>query len=264
MTWNLWWRNGPWQERQVPIARTLADLGADVICLQEVWAEEGGTDQAAVLAGHLGFHHVRTPAPYRKRLSLGNAVLSRWPITSTRSVALPGADGAPSVRTALVAQVDAPFASFPVVTTHLAWEYDASATRCRQAAALAQVVADARAGPGQFPPVVTGDLNATPGSDEIRMLTGEAPVPVAGLVLHDAWAVAGDDSPGFTWSSHNRYLAEASRPQRRLDYVMVAYPRPRPLGNVASCRLAGTEPVDGVQPSDHYAVVADLRTQGDR
>jgi hypothetical protein len=29
---------------------------------------------------------------------------------------------------------------------------------------------------------------------------------------------------------------------------------------VARCWLAGTTPVEGVTPSDHYAVVADLRT----
>jgi endonuclease/exonuclease/phosphatase family metal-dependent hydrolase len=47
-------------------------------------------------------------------------------------------------------------------------------------------------------------------------------------------------------------------PDRRLDYVMVSWPRRRNAGHVAACHLAGTDPMDGVWPSDHYAVVADL------
>jgi len=50
----------------------------------------------------------------------------------------------------------------------------------------------------------------------------------------------------------------AAHPNRRLDYVMVSWPRRRGAGHVASCALAGTTPVDGVWASDHYAVVADI------
>jgi hypothetical protein len=83
---------------------------------------------------------------------------------------------------------------------------------------------------------------------------------VAHLVFTDAWPVGGDGGPGLTWDRANEHLADATWPQRRLDYLFVSWPRPKPLGSVARCWLAGTEPVDGVTPSDHYAVVADLRT----
>jgi hypothetical protein len=39
---------------------------------------------------------------------------------------------------------------------------------------------------------------------------------------------------------------------------MVTWPRRRGAGHVDDCRLAGTAAIDGVWPSDHYAVVADL------
>jgi endonuclease/exonuclease/phosphatase family metal-dependent hydrolase len=45
---------------------------------------------------------------------------------------------------------------------------------------------------------------------------------------------------------------------RRIDYIMVRGPGHGPTLDVLSCELAFTEPVDGVQASDHYGVVADL------
>src|SRR5262245_33223956 len=37
LTWNLWWRFGPWQARQPAIIATLRRIDADVIALQETW-----------------------------------------------------------------------------------------------------------------------------------------------------------------------------------------------------------------------------------
>ena len=128
-----------------------------------------------------------------------------------------------------------------------------------QARAVARYVAAHRGDPAAaHPPVVAGDLNAVPDADEIRLLTGRTAVPVPGLVFQDAWEVAGDGGPGVTWTRRNPYCAEAAWPERRLDYILVGWPRPRPLGNPVSCRVVGADPVDGIQPSDHYAVVADL------
>lgn len=260
MTWNLWWRFGPWEQRQAAIEAVLRDVAPDVVCLQEVWAEEGGANQAAVLAGALGFHHAAAPTPFVDGVAFTNAVLSRWPIETSAVERLPGPDGRPGHRVALVADVASPWGRAPVISTHLAWEYDASATRSVQAVALCRLASAHRGDPDRdLPVVVGGDLNAVPDSDEVRALTGRAPVPVPGLVFQDAWEVAGD-GPGHTWDRANPYLADATWPGRRLDYLLVSWPRPRPRGNPQRCWLAGTEPVEGVQPSDHYAVVADIAT----
>jgi endonuclease/exonuclease/phosphatase family metal-dependent hydrolase len=48
-------------------------------------------------------------------------------------------------------------------------------------------------------------------------------------------------------------------PDRRIDYVLLGRPRRGGAAHVVRCALAGTEPVAGVVPSDHYAVFADLR-----
>ncbi|HEV2309081.1 MAG TPA: endonuclease/exonuclease/phosphatase family protein, partial [Acidimicrobiia bacterium] len=82
LTWNLWWRFGPWADRQPAIAATLARVAPDVVCLQEVWAAPEAR-QAEELAAALGGYHVAEAAGVGFEFadhSLGNAVLSRWPI----------------------------------------------------------------------------------------------------------------------------------------------------------------------------------------
>jgi len=44
-------------------------------------------------------------------------------------------------------------------------------------------------------------FNAGPDSDEIRLLNGRSQPPVDGLVFYDAWEIAGDGGPGFTWAT---------------------------------------------------------------
>lgn len=261
MSWNLWWRFGPWWPRQRAIGETLQGVDADVIGLQEVWAEQDGANQAEILAELLGYDAVQTDLRYHEGLAFSNAILSRWAIDDAESRALPGADGRPGHRSVLYARVRAPFGPLPVFTTHLDWQFDASAARLAQVAALSEFV-DEHRNPTDtgFPAVVTGDFNATPDSDEIRAMTGRTSPPVSGLVFTDAWEVGGDGSAGLSWSRCNPHLRDATWPERRLDYVFVSWPRPSPLGTTVRCRLAGQDPIGGVVPSDHYGVVAELRT----
>ena len=167
-TWNLWWRFGPWEERQPAILKTLRAADADLVCLQEVWAEEDGPDQAAVLADALGMHMVRSATPFREGVAFGNAVLSRWPITSTMVVTLPRPDGRPSHRQAVVAHVDSPRGNIPVISTHIDHRFDGSVNRMAQAAGLCRLVDEVRGDPSTgFPTIVGADLNAVPDSDAV-------------------------------------------------------------------------------------------------
>ena len=45
----------------------------------------------------------------------------------------------------------------------------------------------------------------------------------------------------------------------RIDHILVGEPGPRGAGHVASCRVIGDEPVDGVWPSDHFGLLAEVR-----
>ncbi len=255
-SWNLWGRWGPWEARQEPIRRTLAAIDADVVGLQEVWAEDERT-QASVLADAFGFHSAygsRLPFP---DFHLGVAILSRWPIVGGEERPLPAADEPDERRLVVRADIEGPRGPLQVFTTHLNWRFDHSHVRQEQVRAIARFVAESP--PRSYPPILCGDLNAAPDSDEIRMLTGRAAVPVRGLVFHDAWEVAGDGSPGFTWDNANPYAVRDLEPNRRIDYVMAGWPKEGGAGQFVSARVAGRDPVDGVPPSDHAAIVAELR-----
>jgi endonuclease/exonuclease/phosphatase family metal-dependent hydrolase len=289
MTWNLWWRFGPWEERFAAIVATIAEQDPDVVCLQELWASDGSVspvqDQAQLLADALGMYWARTESPFWNGYCFANAVLSRWPISAPITHVLPDQEGNPSHRRALLctvtpttkpiraartagrAAVDElayeaakPTGPFNVVSTHFEFRFDRSTTRHAQARSLAELVVQHQHDPGtSFPTIVGADTNAQPNSDEMRSLFGLTPPFVRGHIFHDCWAVAGDEGPGYTWSDRNPYLANASWPRRRIDYLLVSWPRPTGIGTPTNCWLAGTSPVNGIMPSDHFAVVADLR-----
>jgi Endonuclease/Exonuclease/phosphatase family len=61
VSWNLWWRFGPWEQRREAIAAMLAEIGPDVCGLQEVRASPG-ENLATDLAGRLGLHWCWAPA----------------------------------------------------------------------------------------------------------------------------------------------------------------------------------------------------------
>lgn len=194
VTWNLWWRYGPWEARQKAILAVLRELRPDVVGLQEVWDAEG-VNLAGWLASELGMHWTwgasHDPGFWQRRLGdptvgIGNAVLSRWPVAERAVLPLPPGDG-DGGRLALYAGLDAPGYRVPFFTAHLSSATDASAVRCQQVTALAEFVAGHR-GDGPFPAVVTGDFNAWPDSDEVRLFGGTGP--------HRPWAVKSSSTPG--------------------------------------------------------------------
>lgn len=269
VTWNIWWRYGAWQDRERALAAELAALRPDVVCLQEVWST--ADDSAATrLAAALGPEWSRvesvrpTGGPTRagdEGVGIGTAVLSRWPVLERAEVRLPAAGPGDSGRTALFALLDAPGAQVPVTTTHLPARADRSALRCAQVRELARFVTDRAGRPGDgFPTVVTGDLNAQPDSDEVRLLCGHRTAPAApGCVLVDAWDYAPPSDPGWTWDRANPHVLATWSPSARIDYVLVGAPRRRDgAGHVVEVGRGGCRPVDGTWPSDHAAVVVDL------
>ncbi len=256
LTWNIWWRYGPWERRRPAIAATLARLDADVIALQEVW-DDGTTNLAAELAAELGYHHVFASSMKREGFGFGDALLSRWPIARYQSIMLHGQQENGESRLALFAEIDGPRGPLPAFSTHLNWRFEHSHVRQHQVTDLARFVDRMR--PWTFPPIVCGDFNAEPASEEIRMLTGLTTCPVEGLVFRDAWLGAGGGGPGYTWDNTNPYVVVRCEPDRRIDYILVGWPEARGAGHIVDCRIAGNEPAGGVWPSDHHAVLAELR-----
>jgi endonuclease/exonuclease/phosphatase family metal-dependent hydrolase len=259
VTWNLWWRYGPWEARQPAIIETLRRLDADVICLQEVWVETTtGESSAATIAAALGYEHVAVASRIDlDGVGFGNAVVSRWPIGHESTLPLPSPPELDEFRVLLRADVEGPRGPVQVYTTHLHWRFDHSHIRQEQVRAICQCIHDA---PDRtYPAVLCGDFNADPESDEIRMVTGRAAVAAPPLVFHDAWLLGGRGEPGLSWSNDNPYAVLDLEPARRIDYVFTGFPKAGGAGNCVHAELVGTEPIDGVVPSDHYGVLADLR-----
>lgn len=266
MTWNLWWRFGDWRARREAILRTLEAERPDVLGLQEVWA---GPDEnlAGWLAERLGMHWVWSRSPVQDRwhsrnggdstVDVGVAVLSRTPILETAERRLPAGDFADDGKTALHALIELPGGPMPFFTTHLNSHPAGSAVRCAQVRELAAFVAERATGP--HPPVVTGDFNAEPDYDEIRLICGYKTAPaVPGLVLLDAWRFADPALPQGTWDIAHQDSANFGARPSCLDYVLVGIPGPGGRGAIRTARRAADTPVDGVRPSDHAAVLAEL------
>jgi endonuclease/exonuclease/phosphatase family metal-dependent hydrolase len=261
MTWNIWWRFGPrWQDRQPGIRATLERVRPDIVALQEVWAGDG-TTQAHVLADALQMHAVFAspsypPAPKDAGVAdwagidLGIAVLSRWPILDEQIAVMPARhrDWDP---VALTVRVDHPAGPLPVVAACLDYGVPFTDDRIAQGTFVVDLATDPRFD-GPCPVLLMGDLNAAVDSPVLRR---------ARDVLTDAWSAGQGPADAVTLpSSHPSAPLEAG-PQlvdQRIDHIFFRPGREDQHVLVEGVQLAG-EPVAGVHPSDHRAVVADLR-----
>jgi endonuclease/exonuclease/phosphatase family metal-dependent hydrolase len=259
LSWNTWWRFGPdWRARQALLADAIRDSDADVIALQESWRTAEGS-QADEIGAALGFSRVFAGQslpplpdvpehPDQAEVELGVALVSRWPILDVRAVPLP-ARHRPETPVTLAATIDHPVAPLPVLVTCLEWEPAYADDRIAQARRVADLATDP-ALDGPAPVVVAGDLNAAPGSPVLRPLLD---------VLTDAWAAGGGDPAAVTLPRDHPYApVEATELiEQRIDHVLVRPGRPGQRVTAAEARTLG-DPVDGLHPSDHRAVVVDL------
>ncbi len=261
LTLNLWHDAGPWPERARLLRDEIARLEPDLIGFQEA-LQGPDVDMAAELTAAAGLHtdFVRASDFWRGRgVHFGNAVASRWPIDARETLRLPDA-GDGETRAALSVSVRSPHGEIAFTCTHLNWKLHHGAVRERQVLALCDF-ARARAPRDGFPPVLVGDFNAEPDAAEIRYVQGLQSLAGRSVYFADAWRVAGDGGPGTTWSNRNAYAAAEHEPDRRIDYVFVGPPRRDGLGQVLRCHPVCDTPREGVWPSDHFGVLAELRGQ---
>jgi endonuclease/exonuclease/phosphatase family metal-dependent hydrolase len=256
---NMWARRGPYADRVHLLQREVALLAPDVIALQEVDGPRDGVNQAEELFGPLGYQIVWMAGQGESAGLPGIALASRRPLTDPREIRLPH-DGV-----ALAARTQADGHELWVCSAcPLGWKPGLEIEREHEAvaldAALSEIAADA-----ELPPILAGDFDATPDAASIRFLTGLQSLEGRSTYWADAWALAGDGSPGYTWSSESPYVAPFAAAlfaqpvhHRRIDYVFVGSPfRWRPRIVVRDCQVVLKE-TGAVQPSDHYGVLADL------
>lgn len=257
VTLNIWNRQGPWPQRLPLIREGLRALDADVIGLQEVLGFPGMPSQADEIAQGLGYHVHHVPAWHvGGGLTFGNAILSKYPLVDGASLPLPSPEGL-DTRTVAFARVEAPHGPMPVFVTHLTYQLHLGHSRCEQVRALIEHVKVLAPVDGP-PPVLMGDFNADPDSDEMRYLRGMTPLGGTSVYFADCWTATGNTSPGYTYDRRNTYALRSREPSRRIDYIYVRGPDRSLRGEPLSARLALDECVDGVWPSDHFAVVAEI------
>ena len=260
-TLNLWNRQGPWPQRKALIQAGLAGLGADVVALQEVLGFPGHPSQAHEVAPD-GWHvHHGAAWAIGGGLTFGNALISPHPLLDGAVLPLPTPPGL-DTRTVVFARLDVPGGPVPVFGTHLTWQLHLGHVRCAQVRALALHVATLAPTAGA-PPVLLGDFNAEPDSDEMRFLRGQCALGGESVYFADVWAATADvdpaRGPGFTYDRRNAYALRTREPSRRIDYIYVRGPDRSLRGEPLAAWLALDQPTDGVWPSDHYAVVADVQ-----
>lgn len=223
-------------------ARTLADLDADVIGLQEVDVHWSGRsqwrDQAEELAELLDMrvffapiYSLDPPAPDEPRREYGLAILTDLPVVQTVNhsitrLSTQGPDPVPAPAPGFPeVVVQAGGARVHMYATHLDYRADPS-VRAAQVRDMLDILAADPAGAQQ---VLVGDFNAAPAAPELAPLWED---------LVDSWSVAGSGD-GFTYP--------AAAPTKRIDYI-------------THSRNISTLDTDVVTTpaSDHLPVVADL------
>jgi endonuclease/exonuclease/phosphatase family metal-dependent hydrolase len=261
MTWNVFWRwGGDWRERAPAILATLRAYGPDVVGLVETWAGEG-TSQPARLGEALGMAAVFAPTslppepepleePGQAGIAMGLGLLSRWPVRDTEVHDLPHEQRGGRPPTALLATLDHPRGPLHVIVTCLEWEPAFAADQRAQAETVRRLATDPRLD-GPLPVLVIGDMNAAVEHDVIAPLTRS---------LIDTWQAGGGDPAARTLDSGIPHapVEAVHLIDRRIDHVFARPGTPGATVRVDGAFLAGDRPVDGVYPSDHYAVGVDL------
>lgn len=256
---NIWERSGPYRTREALLRREIGILAPDLIALQEVAPGDGGRNQAEELFGPLGYEVAYDRLDCTDCDDIGVAIASRHGIGERQFKEL-GHGGV-----ALAARISiGPDAFWFCSAVPLSWWPNREIEREDECVALDEWLTGL-ARHDDLPPILAGDFDAVPDAASIRFLTGLQSLHGRSTGWIDAFAAAGDGSPGYTWSSDNPYVAPfaaavfaAPVHRRRIDYVLVGSPfiwKPRVV--VRSAAVVLTER-GGEAPSDHYGVVADL------
>ena len=205
-------------------AEVIAELDSDVIALQEALRPFEGDDPLPALADSLGLYLAFVSTRVHRRGELGNAILSRWPLTSVFTLDL--ISSRLERRSAIAAQFARDENHVSIVATHLAL---VDRTRERQ---VRQILDHPQL---QGPTVLLGDMNSWRRCPATRRLEDE----LTQLHHNEAWPP--------TWP--------ASRPVLALDRVYARGAR--------VARVRTHQSVAARRASDHLPVVATVDLKPD-
>jgi endonuclease/exonuclease/phosphatase family metal-dependent hydrolase len=208
------------------IARIIKFARADLVALQEVDVNTkrgGGVDQAKELGRLTGLNAVFGKAIDYENGEYGQAILSRWPISSRSVHVLPQRAGRES-RIAVVARIEGDFPGLLFASTHL--DHQIEEIRVEQANALNAIFETNRTARA----ILAGDFNAVP---ESRTMA----------ILWKGW----EDSA----KEQAKPTIPAGRPTKRIDYVL--------FRSKERWKVVRTEVLEEPDASDHRPVLSILQ-----
>jgi endonuclease/exonuclease/phosphatase family metal-dependent hydrolase len=230
LTFNCWGKYGP-LARQPYLFKTIRDVNADILCLQE--APDATFLQS--LRYPVVFHDPQT----------GLALLSRFPAVGQSHTRLYKTRSPLEEypRGVLLAELLVGRNNLWVGTTHLSWKAEDEASRFAQAEELAKGSQTLK---GTL--LMGGDFNASPEQAPVRRLRE------AGFV--DLFGTLHPKDKGITWDNANPFIQSHSVrfPDRRIDLLLL---RETTAGEwpPSDCAIACREPdSSGMHASDHYGV----------
>ena len=248
-------------------------LNPDVISFQEALWHGDTRDQARQILDGLSYETVHQFDLQEPDRPYGTAIASRFPIVESDLVKLPSTSRGQEFPRAIQAakiEVPAPVGRVLLVNPKPHFEPHMELEREMQAVAVADYV-DRNADPNGFPPVIAGDLDATPDASSIRFLTGLKSLQGRSTCFVDAWIASGNTDPGHTWSCDNDFTREladrlfgSSRVRRRIDYVLVGSPLLyKGFARTRDCQLVLDQPRDGIWASGHFGLLATFDVTSD-
>jgi endonuclease/exonuclease/phosphatase family metal-dependent hydrolase len=261
LTLNLFAQHADWPARSAVLRDQLALLRPDVVALQEAVVDEGSDSARVVLGGEYEFAH-QTVGLVGDGRHHGASVASRWPITAVHEVDLHLTPRTGDYSCgAVIAEVVPPgFGRVLVVCHGNSWPWWAERERELQAVAVVRRINDLLADrPAHV--VVGGDFNATPDTASMRFWTGRQSLDGLSTAYRDCWESVHGDALGWTVDPANPLTAKDEPGLdrgRRIDYLLVRCADHGPTLAITDCRQVLETPVDGVWPSDHFGVLADL------
>jgi endonuclease/exonuclease/phosphatase family metal-dependent hydrolase len=248
-----------WERRRDVLRAGLLELRPDVVALQET-VRRAGYDQAAELLGsdyRIVWHSARSAD------GVGAALASRWPFGEVSEIDLhvtPRVDLPWAAAVLAEVELPAPFGTSLFVHHKPSYQVGHARERELQAVACARSTEEKLAGRDGHV-VLLGDFDDVPESSSVRFWTGRQSLDGVSVAYRDAWEAV-HAAAGHTFSPADPLVPSgemALELGRRIDYVMVRCGSHGPSLEVADCRLAFDQAVDGVWASDHFGVVADLR-----
>lgn len=230
LTYNIWNYSGGWSRRRELLLDLIRGHDPDVIGFQEIrhnWSDLPGRNQARWLAERSGYHWVYRPANLFWPLppvTEGLAVLSREPARVIRCWHVPRVRGAGPHRVILHVRVggtDFFNVHFPLTET----------ARSAESRLLTECVSPSRRA------VILGDFNADVHQSPMQFLLDR------GFV--DLWQAL-----------HRPEESNPSWPEpRRIDYIL-GYGEPAWTGTISAVGVKRNP--EGIRPSDHVGILADL------